>query len=175
MKKILALVLALVMVASFAACGDKNDTAAKTEYKLGMGIVVSLDSSADKTADKNAKAEAVATVATVVFDNDGKIADVEIDCADTTIEIADGKIVNLDKVDVRTKHEKKGDYGMVAYNASPIGKEWFEQADAFEAWCKGKTLAEDVVIKNKVYGLGTQLCLLKKNYLLSFHRHRVIC
>ena len=142
MKKILALVLALAMVLSFAACGKKEEAPAKTEYKLGMGVVVSLDSSADKTADKNAKAEAVATVATVVFANDGKIAGVEIDCADTTIEISNGKIVGLENVDLRTKYEKKGDYGMVAYNASPIGKEWFEQVDAFEAWCVGKTLAE---------------------------------
>lgn len=145
MKKILALVLALALVASFAACGAKGDNnadAAKAEYKLGMGVTVSLDSSADKTADKNAKAEVDATVATAVFDKDGKVVSVQIDCVQTSVEVKDGKIVDLDKVDLRTKYDKKGDYGMVAYNASPIGKEWFEQADAFEKWCVGKTFAE---------------------------------
>lgn len=141
MKKILALVLALVLVASFAACGNTAKVE-KVDYKLGMGVSVSLDSSADKTADKDAKAEAVATIAVVVFDNDGKIAGVQIDCADTTVAVKDGKLVNLADTELRTKYEQKGDYGMVAYNASPIGKEWYEQADAFEAWCVGKTVAE---------------------------------
>lgn len=146
MKKILVLVLSLALVTSFAACGKKvtnSDDSGKTaDYKLGMGITVTLDSSADKTADKNANAEAEATVATAIFDKDGKVVSVAIDCAQTTVEVKDGKILDLDNVDLRTKYEKKGDYGMVAYNASPIGKEWFEQVDTFEAWCVGKTVTE---------------------------------
>lgn len=147
MKKILALVLALAMVLSFAACGKKNDTdsnadAAKADYKLGMGVSVSLDGSADKTADKEAKVKAEATVATVVFDKDGKVVAIAIDCAETEVEVKDGKLVNLDKVDLRTKYEKKFDYNMVNYQSSPIGKEWFEQVDALEKWCVGKTAAE---------------------------------
>ena len=60
MKKILALVLALAMVATFAACGkdatSSTDGAATAEYKLGMGVVVSLDSSADADAEKGSAA-----------------------------------------------------------------------------------------------------------------------
>ena len=136
MKKILALVLALAMVATLAACGG----ASEAEYKLGMGISVSLDSSADKTDEKNATAQADATVAAVVLDKDGKIVDIAIDCAQTKVSVADGKIVDKNKVDVRTKYEKKGDYGMTV--ASPIGKEWYEQVDALVEWCVGKTAAE---------------------------------
>ena len=80
MKKFLALVLALALVATFAACGAKDttssgdnapagDAAAPAEYKLGVGTVVSLDSSAEGTA------QADTTVATVVLDKDGKIVD----------------------------------------------------------------------------------------------------
>lgn len=149
MKKILALVLALAMVATFAACGGNDassdngssDAAATAEYKLGMGITVSLDSSADK-GEKDAVAQADATVATVVLDKDGKIVDIAIDCAQTKVTVKDGKMVDLDKVDLRTKYEKKGDYGMTV--ASPIGKEWYEQVDALVNWCKGKTATEIV-------------------------------
>ena len=85
MKKLLALLLALVMVLSFAACSgndepvvDENNSEetsseeqSNTEdpapvaetYKLGMGIVVSTKSS------KEAQAQVDATVAVVVTDS----------------------------------------------------------------------------------------------------------
>ena len=136
MKKILALVLDLAMVASFAACGNNettssdDDAPATAEYKLGMGISVSLDSSKDKTA------QADATVATVIMDKDGKIVAADLDCAQTKLT-ADA---DLTAVDLRTKKEKKEDYGMTI--ASPIGKEWYVQAAAFAEKMIGKTLAD---------------------------------
>ena len=141
MKKFLALVLAFALVATFAACGAKDttssgdkapagDAAATAEYKLGMGVSVSLDSSKDKTA------QADATVATVIMDKDGKIVAADLDCAQTKLT-ADAK---LDEVDLRTKKEKKEDYGMTV--ASPIGKEWYVQAAAFAEKMIGKTLAD---------------------------------
>ncbi len=148
MKKILALVLALAMVATFAACGGNDassdngssDAAATAEYKLGMGVVVSLDSSADATDEKDALAQADATVATVVLDKDGKIVAADLDCAQTKVNVKDGKMVDLDKVDLRTKKEKKEDYNMKG--ASPIGKEWYEQAAAYVEKMVGKTAAD---------------------------------
>ncbi len=136
MKKIFALVLAIAMVATFAACGEP----ATAEYKLGMGISVSLDSSADATAEKNATAQADATVATVVLDADGKIVAADLDCAQTKVQVKDGKIVDVESVDLRTKKEKKEDYNMKG--ASPIGKEWYEQAAAFVEKMIGKTVAD---------------------------------
>ena len=127
MKKILALVLVLAIVASFAACG-----AAEAEYKLGMGVSVSLDSSKDATA------QADATVATVVLDAEGKIVAADLDCAQTKVKFDD--IADLSKVDLRTKKEKKEDYNMKG--ASPIGKEWYEQAAAFAEKMIGKTAAD---------------------------------
>ncbi len=140
MKKILALVLALAMVATFAACGnntdsssnDSGDAAATAEYKLGMGVSVSLDSSKDKTA------QADATVATVIMDKDGKIVAADLDCAQTKVTAADA--ADLTKVDLRTKKEKKEDYNMKG--VSPIGKEWYEQAAAFAEKMVGKTVAD---------------------------------
>lgn len=130
MKKILALVLAVAMLASFAACG-----ASEAEYTLGMGISVSLDSSNGETA------QADATVATVVLDANGKIVAADLDCAQTKVKAAD--VDDLSKVDVRTKKEKKEDYNMVKF--SPEGTcigEWYEQAAAFAEYCVGKTASE---------------------------------
>ena len=62
MKKLLALALCLCMVLALTACGEKEAT-----YKLGMGIAVSMDSSAENNAQVDA------TVAAVVTDVNGKI------------------------------------------------------------------------------------------------------
>ena len=73
MKKILALVLTLALIFTLAACGSEKTA----EYKLGLGVVVSMDSSSDKTEDKDAVARVDATIATVVLDKDGKIVEAD--------------------------------------------------------------------------------------------------
>ena len=77
--------------------------------------------------------------ATVVLDKDGKFVSVEIDVAqqDGTFDVL-GAIVKAEAAP--TKKEKGDAYGMKAN--SGIGKEWYEQAEALEAWMVGKTLAE---------------------------------
>ena len=42
----------------------------------------------------------------------------------------------------KTKNRLGYDYGMVAYKASAIGKEWFEQVENFCVYITGKTFAE---------------------------------
>lgn len=138
MKKILALVLALAMCLSFVACGNKEETPdapATAEYKLGMGISVSLDSSKDSTA------QADATVATVIMDKDGKIVAADLDCAQTKVKYDD--VADLSKVDLRTKKEKKEDYNMLKFSApGTCIAEWYVQAAAFADKMVGKTVAE---------------------------------
>ena len=138
MKKLLALLLALVMVLSFAACSnneepvednsseetsseeqsnEETEEPAAETYKLGMGIVVSTKSS------KEAQAQVDATVAVVVTDSEGKIVKCELDCAQTKLAVADGLVPeDFSTVDVRSKQEKKEDYGMQGVSA--IGAEW---------------------------------------------------
>ena len=172
MKKLLALLLAGTMVFSLAACGDKNeangdaqaeapagdnneDAAATATYKLGMGIVVSTDSSAAGNAQVDA------TVATVVTDADGVIVKCELDCAQTKMAVTDG-IAAIDDVDTRSKHEKKEDYNMVAYGGAIA--EWYEQADAFAAYVVGKTADEvtglDVELTEEGHTVSTDPDLL---------------
>ena len=157
MKKILALVLALV--ATFAACGTKkpagDETPATAEYKLGMGTIVSLDSSAEGVA------QADTTVATVVLDKDGKIVACDLDVAQTKVTVADG-VVDKAGADLRTKTEKQADYGMSAavnygmdWNGDGVVKEWYEQAAIFENYVIGKTASEVSAIATKeVEGKG---------------------
>jgi len=150
MKKFIVMFLALAMVLSFVACGNKvddkdnapaGDASAKAEYKLGLGVVVSMDSSSDKTEDKDAFARVDTTYATVVLDKDGKIVAADLDAAQTQVSVADGKLLNLDSVGLSTKKELKDNYAMKEY--SGIGKEWYEQAAAYAEKMIGKTV-EDV-------------------------------
>ena len=124
--------------------GDVNppagDVVTEEEYKLGLGVVVSLDSSKAGTAQVDA------TVATVVLDKDGKIVLCRIDVAQNKVDITDGFVTVPDSF--KTKMELGDAYGMASSPYSPDnngdGKvlEWYEQAKAFEDYVVGKTVAQ---------------------------------
>lgn len=134
MKKLLAIVLCLAMVLSVVACGKE------AEYKLGMGVVVSTESSATENAQVDA------TVAAVVTDEEGKIVACRIDVAQNKMTVTDGA-VDTEKTFI-TKMDLGTDYGMASSPYSPdnngdgVVKEWNEQALAFEAYVVGMTADE---------------------------------
>lgn len=140
MKKIIALALTACLMLSLVACGGETDnggTAAEAEYKLGMGVVVSMDSS------KTESAQVDATVATVVLDKDGKIVACRIDVAQNKMAVVGGAVDTA--ATFKTKMELGDEYGMagkVDNNGDGVMKEWYEQAKAFEAYVVGKTAAE---------------------------------
>ena len=74
----------------------------------------------------------------------GVIVAVKLDAVQNKYSIADTIVFS----NLLTKKELGFDYHMAAYgqnqdrNGDGIVKEWFEQAEAFEAWCVGKTIAE---------------------------------
>lgn len=75
----------------------------------------------------------------VVVDEEGKIVSCKLDTAQNKMGFtSEGKVVMKD--DFQTKKELKEEYGMKA--ASGIGKEWYEQAQAMEAYVIGKTAQE---------------------------------
>lgn len=136
MKKFLALALCLLMVVPTALVGC-GDTAATV--KFGAGVYVSTPSTTDATEDKDGSGKLDVTVAAVTVDADGKIVACALDTASNTVSFtADGKAVA--NGEFKTKYEMGADYNMVAYGGAT--KEWFEQADAFEALVAGKTLDE---------------------------------
>ena len=140
MKKIFALVLVLVMALSLVSCG-------KEEYTLGMGVVVSTDSS------KTGTAQVDATVAAVVTDANGVIVACRIDVAQNKMNVTAGA-VEADKT-FKTKMELGNDYGMagkVDNDNDGVKLEWFEQAKAFEAHVVGMTADEVAAMRLQYLG-----------------------
>lgn len=139
MKKILTLLLCAFMALGAVACGGGEENK-EADYKLGMGIVVNMDSSATGNAQVDA------TVATVVTDKDGKIVACRIDVAQNKMAVADGA-VDTAKV-FETKMELGDRYGMSTSPYSPdnngdgIVKEWDDQTKIFEEYVVGKTGAQ---------------------------------
>lgn len=142
MKKFLAIALcACLLVTGLVACGEKE-----ADYKLGMGVVVSTDSS----SSENHNAQVDATVATVVTDKDGKIVSCRIDVAQSKMDVTDGAVDTAKTF--KSKMELGNEYGMagkVDNDNNGTMLEWFEQAHAFEEYVVGKTAAE-------VSGMPTQ-------------------
>lgn len=152
MKKRIALLLAAVLaVGTLAtACGGNNggsDAAAKV--KVGLAAQTSFSSSksigeedhGNVRTDSNAQADI--TVATVMLDGEGKILQCLIDVVQVKATVdATGAMTTDPSTTFKTKKELGPDYAMKP--ASPIGKEWDEQAEVFELWCVGKT-ANDVL------------------------------
>jgi len=133
MKKYVALTLSLLLAAAlFTGCGAKT-------VKTGLGVVSSISSSTEPTADKAGNAQVDSTVAAVLVDSDGKIVNCKIDVAQTKIAFdATGAVTTPLDNTYQTKQELKEGYNMKG--ASGIGKEWYEQADAFAAYVIGKTV-----------------------------------
>ena len=138
MKKIIAVALLLCMVLVMGGWSANGE-----EYKLGMGIVVSTDSSATNNAQVDA------TVAAVVLDKDGKIVACRIDCAQSKMDVTDGEVDTAKTF--LSKAELKEDYNMVKFSDATL--EWYQQAANFEEYAVGKTaeeiLAEETVLNEE--------------------------
>ena len=150
MKKFVAFLLLACMMLSLAACG----ASAGSEYKLGMGVNLSTDSSKENNAQVDA------TVAAVVTDKDGKIVACRLDVAQSKMDVTGGA-VDAAKT-FQTKMELGDDYGMVAYGNAIA--EWYDQAKAFESYVVGKTAAEvegiETVLNETGHNVATDEALL---------------
>lgn len=178
MKKVISVLLLACMLLTLTACGAETPAAeptaepaeatdapaeateapaaetAEAEYKLGMGVSVSLDSS-----DTN-KAQVDATVATVVTDSEGKIVLCRIDCAQNKMDVTGGQVDAA--ATFTTKRDLKYDYNMVKYSNATL--EWFEQVENLEKWVVGKT-AEDIKnIETKINEEGYSVAVDEELY-----------
>lgn len=164
MKKAIALVMAACLAFSLVACGGASSstasststassaaasseaasseaasTATEAGVKTGMAIVSSTDSTKSADADADGLAQVDSTVAAVLVGEDGKIISCKLDVAQNKIPVkADGSFDTT--LTFKSKQELQGDYGMK--KASGIGKEWYEQADAFAEYVVGMTADE---------------------------------
>lgn len=149
MKKFVAFLLLACMMLSLTACGSSG-----AEYKLGMGVNLSTDSSKENNAQVDA------TVAAVVTDKDGKIVACRLDVAQSKMDVTGGA-VDAAKT-FQTKMELGDNYGMVAYGNAMA--EWYDQAKAFESYVVGKTAAEveglETVVNESGHNVSTDEALL---------------
>ena len=101
------------------------------ELKIAITATVSKDS---KSATAEADGSAVADVMfAVVTTNGDKVTSCKVDQLAASVPVkADG---TLGEASTMTKKERGFDYKMAG--VSPIGKEWFEQAEAFEKFASG--------------------------------------
>lgn len=121
---------------------------AKTEtYYYGFGSTATYAvTAATETAAGTVQTDV--DVASVLFNSKGEIVDVNVDVmqikaastAEAVTTLASKAYNDEANSDVKSKWELGTAYGMSG--ASAIGKEWYEQADAFENWAVGKKVAD---------------------------------
>ena len=136
MKKFILVLFALILLVS---CGTttppETETAESTKYKVGLASVTTATLT-DASEDAAGSVQFNTTMAAVILDEEGKVVEVEIDTAQNRVSVtAEGAATAPE--DTRSKDEKKEDYNMKGQ--SGIGKEWYEQIEALEAWMVGQT------------------------------------
>ena len=162
MKKFTALLTAAALSICMTACRSNTDNNTNpdnidsTAYRIGIGSYTTTDSSYSSVEGENGTGVVSTTYATVVFDSNDIIKKVYIDQVESKVYFdAKGQIVtNGADTNIRTKRELGDEYGMK--NASPIGKEWYEQINGIESWLVGKNIKNiaNGVMNNNMYGNG---------------------
>lgn len=123
------------------AVANAQDLGATDADKLGLGITTTMDNSSEASADKDGVAQAYSYYVVTTTDAAGKITSCIIDASQSAVNFnTTGQITNDITVAPQTKNEIKDGYGMKA--KSNIGKEWYEQAEAFAKYVVGKTVDE---------------------------------
>ncbi len=126
---------------AFANLADSTATASSA-LKLAL---YTEQKTTDATDEKDGTNQVETTVFAAAVDADGKVQVAASDCVQVkfTFDKAGATTYDATKA-VASKREQGANYGMVAYGGA--AKEWFEQADAFNALCVGKTASEIVAL-----------------------------
>ncbi len=123
------------------AAANAQNLGAKASDNLGLAVTTKISKSKDATADAEGLAQAYSTYTAATFDSEGRVTSSIIDASQSNVNFdATGKITTDLSVASITKVELGEDYGMK--RASAIGREWYEQADAFSEYIVGKTVEE---------------------------------
>ena len=138
-----------IMIAEFVGAIEKafanlTDSAATATSALKLGMNVD-QSTADATEEKDGSNQVETTVFAAAVDANGKVLTAASDCVQVkfTFNQAGASTFDTTKA-IASKREQGANYGMVAWGGA--AKEWFEQADAFNALCVGKTATEIVAL-----------------------------
>ena len=117
----------------------KNAVEVKNVASVGSAILTEV-SGKDASAEKSGEAKASSTYGVVALDKDGKVVFTQTDEAQNAVKFTTAGALDGEAAAVATKGEKKDEYGMK--KVSSIGKEWFEQNQAYDEWTVGKTAKE---------------------------------
>ena len=158
MRKILSLMLCLMMIISCISAIAEEAAPVKT----GLSFTTDLGSS------KDGQAQANIAITAVTVDDNGVITQCVIDVIQGKIAFdAAGKITTDKTTEFKSKQELGDSYNM--RGASSIKAEWNEQANAFAAYCVGKTVeqlqAAELNEKNQVVDIVAS-CTLNVNEFL---------
>ena len=94
-------------------------------------------------------------MAAVTIDLEGRIVDCSIDKVENKLSVSNtGSIGSPANTEYSTTKELGDSYGM--RGASTIGKEWYEQVEAFEQYVIGKTIEEVNGIKTDNQGYAQE-------------------
>lgn len=141
------------------AVANAKDLGAQSTDKLGLAVSTEMSKSKDATAEEAGVAQAYSTYSVVSTDADGKITSCYIDASQGEVNFdTTGAITSDLTVAPLTKQELGEAYGMK--KASSIGKEWFEEADAFAQYVTGKTSTEVTGIALDDKGLAADADLI---------------
>jgi hypothetical protein len=180
LKLIFPAALALV---GLAACGSSEAPATVT-LKAAHGYYASY---AVKAASSRAPqlVQTDITYVGVLLEDDGTILDLKVDVMQTKATGVDATNTELlaaslftDTEDTKTKWDLLGAYGMKT--ASPISKEWYEQAYALEQYATGKDVTTliadlqgvgeeevfqaDITMHVDAFGNALEVALLENNF-----------
>lgn len=142
MKKILTVALMTALLLAIA-------TTAMAATGLGSVTSVKVTPAGESAGNVSVNT----TMCAVTLDDAGKIVAVQFDVVQPKGAFdATGAAADFN-AGPQTKKELKEGYGML--KASAIGKEWYQQAEALEAWCVGKTVEEVCAMKTFDRGDGS--------------------
>ena len=137
-----------IMINEFVGAIEKAVANADTQVASDASAKVTTYTEQTCT-DASADADGSNKFSTTVFASalkEGKVVTANSDCVEITFGFdATGKSTYDTTKEVKSKREQGDNYGMVAYAGS--AKEWYAQADAFDAACEGKTAAEIADLK----------------------------
>ena len=117
---------------------NNGGTVNGTAYRVGLGMTVESTVSPAED-DDDGRAEAKVTTCALLLDQEGKILSVKFDCTEAIATYNKAGAVTWPDT-YKSKKELGYDYGLKKY--SSIGKEWFEQVNALEDYCTGKTVSD---------------------------------
>ena len=156
MKRFFAILLCLVMVCALVACNNSTPNNGNNDNNGTNGTNGTNDNNGNETNnggtvngtayrvglaedDDDGRAEAAVTTCALLLDQEGKILSVTFDCVEAAASYNTSGNVTWPGT-YKSKKELGYDYGLKKY--SSIGKEWFEQVNALEDYCTGKTVSD---------------------------------